>query len=114
MSVVWDEEAPGLHAESCSCLRCESGFRPTMMERWRAREQHRRSQQMVEAFQKKPSREELRRAERRRLAAEADAQRRADEARWRRLHAPLSQEQIKQLEELKAREFPALARSGRR
>lgn len=79
----------------------------------RAREQHRRSQQMVGALQKRPSREELRRAERRRLAAEEAERRRAEEAAWRAAHPPLSEEQIKQLEEAKAREFPALARRRR-
>jgi hypothetical protein len=33
----------GLHAEDCTCARCEAGYRPTIAQRWAARQAHERA-----------------------------------------------------------------------
>lgn len=112
MTVVLDET--GMHAESCECMRCSAGYRPSAAERWRARDQLARSRATMDALQKKPTREELRRVERRRLAAEEAQRRQEQELQWRREHPPLTRQQIEELEETKRRMFPALAERSKR
>lgn len=113
--VVRDET--GLHAIECECMSCEAGFRPSPMQRHHAAEQLKRVQ-ALEALKKKPSREELARAERRRLAAVEAERRRTEEQEWRRNHPPLSEAeakvQVKKLEQLKAEMCHALAGGSRR
>jgi len=112
VSVIWDKY--GLHDERCPCLRCESGHRPSAGERQRARETWERAQKTLEALQKPLSKKELARQAQRKEAAEREQAQREKEARWRAEHQPLSQEQIRELEALKAREFPSLAGGSRR
>lgn len=116
MSVRFDKY--GLHAEDCGCLRCESGHRPSAGERWRAREQYERTQKMMAALQKEPSKAELARMERRRLADEKARQQREDDRKWREAHPPLTAEEarveMQRLKQLEAEMCPALAGGSRR
>lgn len=114
MSVTWDPEAPSLHAEDCGCMRCESGFRPSAADRWRARDAHKRAQATLGALQKRPSRKELARAERRRLAAVEAERRQVEEREWRRKNPPMTEDEVRELEKLKAARFPNLAGGSRR
>jgi hypothetical protein len=112
VSIKWDKY--GLHDEQCGCLSCECGHRPSAAQRQRAREAWEKAQRAFEALQKKPSRAELAREERRRQHAEIAEKRAADEREWRRRNPPLSQEQIQELEDAKRRMFPALAGGSKR
>lgn len=104
--VVRDET--GLHAVECECLECETGLGPTPMQRHYAREQLERKRAW-EAMKKKPSAEEVRREEKHQRLAREAAARAAEEREWRRTHPPLTEEQIQNLNKLKAELFPTLA-----
>ena len=112
MSVRIDQY--GLHAEECSCLRCESGNRPSAGERQRARDVWERAQKTIAALNRPLSKKEIAAEERRRQRLEAAQAARENERRWRVEHPPLSPEQIRELEEFKAQRFPALGGGSRR
>lgn len=107
MSVRWDKY--GLHDEQCSCLRCESGYRPSAGERQRAREVWEAARKTLEALNKPLTKAELVRRARREEAVRLAREQQEKERRWHAEHPPLSKEQIRELDELKRREFPTLA-----
>lgn len=89
MSVKLDET--GLHDRECPCMRCESGYRPSAAERWRAEAalQRRKAENDVKVLPKK-ERERLARIAQR--AREFEEQRMRDADYLARFHAPSPKE----------------------
>jgi hypothetical protein len=113
MSGAIQLDETGLHSVDCQCIRCEAGFRPSEMQRHYAR-QRLVQVRIEEEGVHRPSREELRRRDRRERRERERQKIRAEEVQWRREHPPLSEEQVRQLEETKRRMYPALAGGSRR